>query len=86
MMTAHSFHYPLMKLLHYCELNFCFSCIVIRSCDRSRQQECIRHQGSAALHHSSTKAKLENLPGIGCHYSRVPFFVSFLGKQKRKEN
>src|SRR5687768_939257 len=42
------------------------------------------HQGTAVLHHSSTKATSGNLPKSGCFRFRVAFFVSFLARQKRK--
>ena len=44
----------------------------------------LTHQGSNVLHHSSTKAKLKHPQGKGGYLSLLPFFVSFLGKQKRK--
>ena len=34
--------------------------------------------------HSSTKAHRGTMQGMGCYHSLLPFFVSFLGKQKRK--
>jgi hypothetical protein len=49
-----------------------------------------QHQGTNALHHSSTKVKSGNHPAMGLlslsadrQALRVPFFGSFLGKQKR---
>src|SRR5918993_5903426 len=42
------------------------------------------HQGTAVLHHSSTKATSGNHPKSGRFRFRVAFFLSFLARQKRK--
>jgi hypothetical protein len=45
-----------------------------------------KHQGSTALHHSTTKAQLKYPVGNGLYSFPIVFFCFFFGQAKKKRN